>query len=138
MDVPVTKINIYSDDRYIYGIKLHWDSISKVVLYGDSTKGTKSSLTGTFTKSQVYKDTSGYLRAIIFYNQFGLPVAGGLDPPVWTTAFDNDDDVFTDLITHIGEVESGVFAIWGVKLYYTGPAVIVPAPAPPCCKCTIL
>lgn len=119
---PVTFINGYADSERVYGIELKWNTtFSK--LYGRTNDLDPQPLNTTddpIAQIKVCVDSNNLLSGILFKtvsNTAPSPlILGRMCGAANQTAFDDIDDVLTNMATW-----SGTF-LTGVKFVYTGPA----------------
>jgi hypothetical protein len=118
-DVEPTKILTWSDNNYIYGIKLFWGVAS--LMYGSSANGSKQvfDLSGGLyiKKVEYHVDAAGLLRGIRFSADNDDALTVGQLASI-NVAFSGENLHFTDLITKSGVV-SGKSTIWGAQFTYT-------------------
>ena len=118
---PVTRIDAWADQTFVYAVKLYWGTQSK--MYGDNSHGTLTTLdlTDDYVKRvQYYVDGgSGFLKGLKYTPRFGGAMTIGAVPSL-ATAFNGTNHKLTDMEGWYGSVSS-INVLWGTKIYYTTP-----------------
>jgi len=123
----VTKIQIWSDTNFVYGIKLFWGT--KSVLYGDISHGTMNAF--MLGKGEVIGvvyvsvDGTGWLRGIAFSSFLGGLESGGIYGGYLgnglTTVFDGPGLKWSDMTAYTVTDLRGWKVLCGLKVHYLSP-----------------